>query len=93
MVTDFWNTELVRMSYFHYRCGERITLLNDNCTAVRNDSDFDHGIVLSAEPLVNDIIFEIKIDKKVIINSFYGSYLFYLKVRRWLRGLEAWRSA
>lgn len=59
------------MSYFHYRCGERITLLNDNCTALRNDSDFDHGIVLSAEPLVNDTLFEIKIDKKVIALYFH----------------------
>lgn len=53
-----------KMSYFHYRCGDRITLLHDNCTAVRNDSDFDHGIVISAEPLVNDVLFEVKIDRK-----------------------------
>ncbi|KAK9728651.1 Neuralized [Popillia japonica] len=59
------------MAYFHYRCGERITLLNDSCTAVRNDSEFDHGIVVSAEPLVNDVLFEIKIDRKV--NSWSGS--------------------
>lgn len=57
------------MSYFHYRCGERITLLNDNCTAIRDDSDFDHGIVLSAEPLVNDTLFEIKIEKKVVLQQ------------------------
>lgn len=53
------------MAYFHYRCGERITLQNENCTAVRNDNDFDHGLVITAEPLVNDILFEIKIDRKV----------------------------
>lgn len=53
------------MSYFHYRCGERITLINDNCTAIRNESEFDHGLVITAEPLVNDVLFEIKIDKKV----------------------------
>lgn len=53
------------MSYFHYRCGERITLINDYCTAVRNDSDFDHGVVITAEPLFNDVLFEVKIDKKV----------------------------
>ncbi|EFA04682.2 bluestreak [Tribolium castaneum] len=59
------------MAYFHYRCGERITLLNDNCTAVRSDSDFDNGLVITAEPLVNDVLFEIKIDRKV--NSWSGS--------------------
>ncbi|CAH2003990.1 unnamed protein product [Acanthoscelides obtectus] len=59
------------MAYFHYRCGERITLTNDNCTAIRNESEFDHGLVISAEPLVNDVPFEIKIDKKV--NSWSGS--------------------
>ncbi|XP_057662897.1 neuralized-like protein 4 [Diorhabda carinulata] len=59
------------MAYFHYRCGERITLINDNCTAVRNESEFDHGLVISAEPLQNDVLFEIKIDKKV--NSWSGS--------------------
>ncbi|CAH0558081.1 unnamed protein product [Brassicogethes aeneus] len=59
------------MAYFHYRCGERITLTNDNCTAIRNDSDFDHGLVISAEPLVNDVLFEVKIDRKV--NSWSGS--------------------
>lgn len=56
--------------YFHYRCGERITLLNDNCTAVRNDGDFDHGIVISAEPLLNDTLFEVKIDRKVRVCQF-----------------------
>lgn len=55
------------MSYFHYRCGERITLTNDNCTAIRNETEFDHGLVISAEPLLNDVLFEIKIDKKVVI--------------------------
>ncbi|KAG5890383.1 hypothetical protein JTB14_029747 [Gonioctena quinquepunctata] len=59
------------MAYFHYRCGERITLINENCTAIRNESEFDHGLVISAEPLVNDVLFEIKIDKKV--NSWSGS--------------------
>ncbi|XP_074025291.1 neuralized E3 ubiquitin protein ligase 4 [Leptinotarsa decemlineata] len=59
------------MAYFHYRCGERITLINENCTAIRNESEFDHGLVISAEPLVNDVLFEIKIDKKV--SSWSGS--------------------
>lgn len=58
------------MSYFHYRCGERISLINDNCTAIRNDRDFDHGIVITAEPLISDVLFEIKIDRKVIAMYF-----------------------
>lgn len=59
------------MAYFHYRCGERITLINENTTAIRNDSEFDHGLVISAEPLVNDVLFEVIIDRKV--NSWSGS--------------------
>ncbi|XP_050309268.1 neuralized-like protein 4 [Anthonomus grandis grandis] len=59
------------MAYFHYRCGERITLINENTTAIRNDSEFDHGLVITAEPLMNDILFEVIIDRKV--NSWSGS--------------------
>ncbi|XP_066248762.1 neuralized-like protein 4 isoform X5 [Euwallacea similis] len=59
------------MAYFHYRCGERITLINENTTAIRHDSEFDHGLVISAEPLMNDILFEVIIDRKV--NSWSGS--------------------
>ncbi|XP_022905179.2 neuralized-like protein 4 [Onthophagus taurus] len=59
------------MAYFYYRCGERITLTNENCTALRNDSEFDHGMVITADPLTNDVLFEIRIDKKV--HSWSGS--------------------
>ncbi|ERL95247.1 hypothetical protein D910_12514 [Dendroctonus ponderosae] len=59
------------MAYFHYRCGERITLINENTTAIRNDSEFDHGLVISAEPLMNDVLFEVIIDRK--INTWSGS--------------------
>lgn len=65
------NTWWKKMAYFHYRCGERITLINDSCTAFRNDSEFDHGLVISAEPLVNDVLFEIKIDRKVSKCSYF----------------------
>lgn len=50
---------------FHRRCGDRVTLLNDNSTAVRNFVEFNHGLILSAEPLIDDMIFEVSIDKKV----------------------------
>lgn len=53
------------MSSFHERCGERVTLLNENRTAIRDYSEFNHGLVITAEPLANDVLFEIKIDKKV----------------------------
>lgn len=53
---------------FHARCGECITLSNNNCTAARNISEFNHGLVLSAEPLKDDVLFEVRIDKKVIVH-------------------------
>ena len=50
---------------FHRRCGRRITLANGNRTAMRNISDFNHGLVISSEPLADDILFEVRIDEKV----------------------------
>ncbi|XP_055383561.1 neuralized-like protein 4 isoform X2 [Condylostylus longicornis] len=49
---------------FHPRCGRRVTLTNSNRTAMRNISDFNHGLVLSAEPLMDDVLFEVTIDLK-----------------------------
>ncbi|XP_053624877.1 neuralized-like protein 4 isoform X2 [Plodia interpunctella] len=56
---------------FHRRCGDRVTLLNDNSTAIRNFVEFNHGLILSAEPLQDDIMFEVCIDRKV--NVWNGS--------------------
>ncbi|KAK7792172.1 hypothetical protein R5R35_005131 [Gryllus longicercus] len=56
---------------FHRRCGERVTLTNGNRTAVRNFSEFNYGLVLSSEPLVDNQLFEVRIDRK--INSWSGS--------------------
>lgn len=50
---------------FHQRCGHRVTLTNNNCTAIRDFSEYNHGLVLSAEPLKDDELFEVRIDKKV----------------------------
>jgi neuralized-like protein 4 len=50
---------------FHRRCGERITLTNGNRTAIRNFAEFNYGLVLSAEPLAENQLFEVRIDKKV----------------------------
>lgn len=51
---------------FHSRCGERVKLSNDNRTASRSILEFNYGVVVSSEPLVDDELFEIRIDKKVI---------------------------
>ncbi|XP_028174207.1 neuralized-like protein 4 isoform X1 [Ostrinia furnacalis] len=56
---------------FHRRCGDRVTLLNDNSTAIRNFVEFNHGLILSAEPLKDDLMFEVCIDRKV--NVWNGS--------------------
>lgn len=50
---------------FHRRCGSRIQLSNFNRTARRNVSDFNHGLVFSAEPLSDDTLFEVRIDETV----------------------------
>lgn len=50
---------------FHRRCGDRVTLLNENSTAVRNFVEFNHGLILSSEPLKDDVIFEVTVDRKV----------------------------
>lgn len=50
---------------FHRRCGNRVTLLHDNVTAVRNFVEFNHGLILSAEPIIDDVSFEVRIDRKV----------------------------
>ena len=54
---------------FHRRCGDRVTLLHDNTTAVRNFVEFNHGLILSEEPIEDDVIFEVCIDRKVSHNK------------------------
>ncbi|XP_049944445.1 neuralized-like protein 4 [Schistocerca serialis cubense] len=56
---------------FHSRCGDRVTLINSNRTAVRNFSEFNNGLVLSSQPLADNQLFQVRIDKK--INSWSGS--------------------
>ncbi|XP_076684468.1 neuralized E3 ubiquitin protein ligase 4 [Andrena cerasifolii] len=56
---------------FHQRCGHRVTLTNNNRTAVRDFSEYNYGLVFSAEPLKDDELFEVRIDKKMI--SWSGS--------------------
>lgn len=55
---------------FHRRCGSRVLLTNSNTTARRSANDFNHGLVLSAEPINDDQLFEVRIDEKVSLASF-----------------------
>lgn len=50
------------------RCGEGVNLINNNCTALTNFSTYDEGRVISEEPLKDDELFEVRLDKKVIFN-------------------------
>lgn len=61
---------------FHRRCGSRIHLSNLNRTARRNINDFNHGIVLSAEPIVDDVWFQIRIDEKVCVANKFKTNIY-----------------
>ncbi|CAL1286035.1 unnamed protein product [Larinioides sclopetarius] len=52
---------------FHTKTGTMVTLSNSNKTACRNNphQEFNHGLIMSCEPLRDDHIFEVRIDKKV----------------------------
>ena len=58
---------------FHPRCGQLIRLDPSRKSASRSNAslEFNHGVVFSGAPLVDDQIFEIRIDKK--IDSWSGS--------------------
>jgi hypothetical protein len=56
---------------FHSNHGKRIELKSNGLTATRNINEFNHGIVLSKTPLIDDVKFEVRIDVK--INSWSGS--------------------
>ena len=55
------------MAQFHSRTGTLVTLSNGNKSAQRNmpQQEFNNGVVLSAEPLHDNQLFEVRIDKKV----------------------------
>lgn len=59
------DSKFTMAAVFHRRCGERVTLTNGNRTAIRNFSEFNCGLVLSGEPLAENQLFEVRIDKKV----------------------------
>ena len=55
------------MAQFHNRTGSLVTLTNGNKSAHRNmpQQEFNNGVVLSSEPLHDNQLFEVRIDKKV----------------------------
>lgn len=60
------HANLQALQMFHQRCGRRITLSNCNRTATRSVRDFSHALVFSDEPLIDDVLFEVVIEKKAI---------------------------
>lgn len=62
---------------FHERVGSLVQLSNENRTAQRNHpaQEFNNGVVISAEPLREDKLFEVRIDKKVVKLCFCMSSL------------------
>lgn len=54
---------------FHWNCGKRITLSNNSSTATRSFNEFNHGLVLSATPLEDNVLFEVRIDQKVSVTN------------------------
>lgn len=90
---------------FHQRCGSRIHLSNLNHTARRNINDFNHGIVLSSEPMVDEVWFQVRIDEKVcfaqmcddVVVIFFPSrasiaILYSMFYSRHKHGMVLWRS-
>lgn len=59
------------MARFHSRTGALVALSNDNKTAQRNHpaQEFNNGVIISAEPLRDNQLFEVKIDKKVELKA------------------------
>lgn len=47
---------------------------------MRNISEFNHGLVLSAEPLQDDVLFEVRIDEKVSNYRFFTLGLCLMKI-------------
>lgn len=52
---------------FHPRCGRCVHLANGNKTAFRSNptQEFNRGLIFSLEPIKDNEVFEVTIDKKV----------------------------
>ena len=59
---------------FHSKTGSLVTLSNNNKTAQRNQpvQEFNNGVIFSNEPLKDAQLFEVRIDRKVIIAMVIG---------------------
>jgi len=59
---------------FHRRSGSMVTVSNNGRTAQRNhpEQEFNNGVVVSAEPIRDNHLFEVKIDRKVLFVSISG---------------------
>jgi len=55
------------MAVFHHRGGSMVTVSNNGRTAQRNHptQEFNNGVVLSADPMIDNHLFEVIIDRKV----------------------------
>lgn len=72
---------------FHNRTGKRIELKNNGRTALRNINEFNHGIVLSRHPLVDDVSLLLIDGLHFIINhSLQRLNLRYVSTRKSIRG-------
>ena len=58
---------MLNSAMFHPRCGKCVILSNGNRTAYRVNptQEFNRGLIFSLEPIKDNEIFEVKIDKKV----------------------------
>ncbi|XP_054716329.1 neuralized-like protein 4 [Uloborus diversus] len=73
---DAKRTEFVRIEdrlKFHEHCGSMVKLTNGNCTAERRKpaDEFNNGVVMTHRPLLDDELFEIRIDE--LVNKWSGS--------------------
>lgn len=64
---------------FHPRCGQRVSLSDEGTVARRALSDFNCGLVFSAQPLVPGRPFTVRIDQKV--TTFH--FLQYSVIKSW----------
>lgn len=56
------------MATFHSRIGSHVVISNNGRTAQRRleTEEFGNGTIFSANPLRNDQLFEVQIDRKVV---------------------------
>ena len=75
---------------FHRRCGSMVTVSNNGRTAQRNHpaQEFNNGVVLSAEPIRDNHLFEVKIDRKVLLLSISGVAIYHTNLAHVRMGVK-----